>query len=307
MVSDGIRMKTLFPRSSRHTPTPADTHQGIRQKRVPAWVNGMLIIGTFFFLFWQERRRPLRPAVESISKRTGRNLMMAGITAITLQMTERPLISRLSRLVTRRRIGMLKSLPLPFWLEVPLAVILMDYTLYWWHVLTHRVSCLWRFHVVHHIDVDLDASTAIRFHFTEMVISVVWRAGQVAFIGVSPLPLSIWQTLLLVSVLFHHSNIALPIRMERWLVKLIVTPRMHGIHHSDRRKETDSNWSSGLTFWDRLHGTLKLDVPQESINIGIPAYQKGPEVSLPHLLLIPFKSQRPSWLPATHTIEQSSP
>lgn len=267
-----------------------------RNNRLSGWISGTLVFSTFLLLYVWERKWPLRQAIESTRIRTGRNLMMAGITAITLQMTERPLISRLSRLVTRRRIGMLKSLPLPFWLEVPLAVILMDYTLYWWHVLTHRLSWLWRFHVVHHIDGDLDASTAIRFHFTEMVISVVWRAGQVAFIGVSPLPLSIWQTLLLVSVLFHHSNIALPIRMERWLVKLIVTPRMHGIHHSDRRKETDSNWSSGLTFWDRLHGSLKLNVSQKSITIGVPAYRQPSEIKLSNLLRIPFTSQRDVWL-----------
>ncbi|MPZ76456.1 MAG: hypothetical protein GEU77_08020 [Deltaproteobacteria bacterium] len=83
------------------------------------------------------------------------------------------------------------------WLEVPLAVLLLDYTLYLWHVLMHRLTWLWRFHLPHHVDLDLDASTALRFHFSELVVSVVWRAGQVTLIGVSPLSLSVWQTLLM--------------------------------------------------------------------------------------------------------------
>jgi sterol desaturase/sphingolipid hydroxylase (fatty acid hydroxylase superfamily) len=98
-------------------------------------------------------------------------------------------------------------LPLPVWLEVPLAVLLMDYTLYLWHVLMHRLNWLWRFHLPHHVDLDLDASTALRFHFSDLVISIAWRAGQVTLIGVSPLSLSVWQTLLLLSILFHHSNV----------------------------------------------------------------------------------------------------
>jgi sterol desaturase/sphingolipid hydroxylase (fatty acid hydroxylase superfamily) len=114
-------------------------------------------------------------------------------------------------------------------------------------------------------------------------------------IGVSPLALSIWQTLLLISILFHHSNVRLSIDTERWLNRLIVTPRMHGIHHSIVREETDSNWSSGLTIWDRLHGTLRLNVPQDEITIGVPAYRKPQDVGLLKILSIPFVEQPPAW------------
>jgi sterol desaturase/sphingolipid hydroxylase (fatty acid hydroxylase superfamily) len=187
-------------------------------------------------------------------------------------------------------------------MEVTLAVVLLDYTLYLWHVLTHRVPFLWRFHVAHHVDLDLDASTALRFHFGELAISTVWRAAQVALIGVSPLSFSVWQTFLLLSVLFHHSNVRLPIEVERKLNLLFVTPRMHGIHHSIVREETDSNWSSGLTVWDWLHGTLRLNVPQYEITIGVPAYREAEEVGLAQVLKMPFARQRPTWTP--HTDEQ---
>jgi sterol desaturase/sphingolipid hydroxylase (fatty acid hydroxylase superfamily) len=128
-----------------------------------------------------------------------------------------------------------------------------------------------------------------------MVVSVPWRAAQVVLIGVSPLALSVWQTATLLEILFHHSNVELPVQVERWLCRLIVTPRLHGIHHSIVPEETDANWSSGLTLWDWLHGTLRLNVPQEAITIGIPACRAAEEVTLPHVLTMPFEKQRDSW------------
>src|SRR5205823_9528557 len=129
----------------------------------------------------------------------------------------------------------------------------------------------------------------------EMVVSVPWRAAQVALLGVSPQALRAWQMLTLIEVMFHHSNVELPIEVERWLSRFIVTPRLHGIHHSIVPEETDSNWSSGLTVWDWLHGTLRLNVPQDRITIGVPAYRVPEEVSLVEVLKMPFVKQRPTW------------
>jgi sterol desaturase/sphingolipid hydroxylase (fatty acid hydroxylase superfamily) len=220
---------------------------------------------------------------------------VAAAGAVALRVTEKPVSDALTALVGRRRWGLLKLFKLPAWAEVALAVVLLDYTLYLWHVLTHRVPFLWRFHVVHHIDLDLDATTALRFHFAELVVSVPWRAAQIIVIGVSPTALSVWQTLLMLSILFHHSNVRLPVELERRLNLFVVTPRMHGIHHSAVREETDSNWSSGLTVWDRLHGTLRLGVPQDAIDIGVPAYREPREVGLTSMLALPFGEERPTW------------
>ncbi len=252
-------------------------------------------LATFGVLVYLENRRPLRESVESKMIRNSRNLTVAGIAAVALQLAERPVVAPLTKLVERKNWGLLKLASLPRWLETTLAVALLDYTLYIWHVLTHRIPFLWRFHVVHHVDLDLDASTALRFHFAEMVISVTWRAAQIIIIGVSPVSFAAWQTFLFPSILFHHSNVRLPIDLERKLQNLIVTPRMHGIHHSIVRQETDSNWSSGLTVWDFLHGTLKTDVPQNEIIIGVPAYREPDEVVLAKILPMPFEKQRPTW------------
>ena len=259
------------------------------------WLGASLSLGTFAALAWMENRRPLRRSVESKLIRNSRNLTVAGLSAIALQLFENPVAKPLTKLVERKNLGLLKIVRLPKWLETILAVILLDYTLYVWHVLTHRVPFLWRFHVVHHVDLDLDASTAIRFHFAEMTISVAWRAAQILVIGVSPLSFAAWQAFLFPSILFHHSNVRLPIELERKLNLIFVTPRMHGIHHSTVRAETDSNWSSGLTVWDVLHGTYKTDVPQNEIIIGVPAFQKPEEVVLSKILKMPFEQQKPYW------------
>jgi sterol desaturase/sphingolipid hydroxylase (fatty acid hydroxylase superfamily) len=266
-----------------------------RRSKLPLWLSAPLTLGAFGVLFWLERRRPLRCSVEPAERRVPRNLTIAVAGAAVLQLMERPVVEPLAERVSLQRRGLLNLVRLPAWVEVPLAVVLLDYTLYLWHYLSHRVPLLWRFHVVHHIDLDLDASTALRFHFGELALAILWRAAQVRLLGVSPLALSYWQTLLLMSVLFHHSNLRLAPETERRLNRLIVTPRMHGIHHSIVQAETNSNWSSGLTLWDYLHGTLKLGVPQDAITIGVPAYRLPEEVVLPKLLSLPFKHQRPTW------------
>lgn len=254
------------------------------------------MVGAFGVLWLLERRNPLRREVESKLSRTGRNLAVAGLAAVSLQLIEQPLIKPLTTIVERRRWGLLQRLRLPRWLEVTMAVILMDYTLYLWHVLMHRSAFLWRFHLPHHVDLDLDASTAFRFHAGELAIATVWRIGQVMLIGVSPLSLSVWQTFVMISILFHHSNVCLPLVIERKLNHIFVTPRMHGIHHSIVKEETNSNWSSGLTFWDWLHGTLRLNVPQNEITIGVPAYHNPHDVELMAVIKMPFVKQRRTWL-----------
>ncbi len=263
--------------------------------RTPWWrvLAPVVVGGTFLVLTALERRRPLRRVREAKLAHVSRNVVFAGAAAATVNLLERPVVEPLASVVERRRCGLLYLCRLPRSLHVILAIVLLDYTLYVWHVLTHRVSWLWRFHLVHHVDLDLDASTALRFHACELALSVPWRAMQIAAIGVPPDALRIWQNLLLLSILFHHSNVELPIDVERLVARLVVTPRIHGIHHSIVPEETDSNWSGGLTVWDYLHGTLRLDVPQQAITIGVPAYPTQADVTLTNSLALPFGAQRP--------------
>ena len=256
---------------------------------------GLALAGAFGLLLWAEHRRALRRRTENQGERFARNLAVAGVTAAAVQVAERPVAAPLAKWVEKRRAGLVQRLPLPTWARDAVAVVLMDYTLYWWHVVNHRLTFLYRFHQAHHADLDLDASTALRFHFGEFVLGVPWRAGQIVLIGTSPRALEAWQRLTLLSVMFHHSNLELPIGVERWLSRFVMTPRLHGIHHSIVREEQDSNWSSGLTLWDRLHGTYRANVPQEEITVGVPALRDPRDVTLPKVLAMPFAGDPPPW------------
>jgi len=253
----------------------------------------IVIVGTSMTV--AERFAPLRRTVESKLRRIVRNLSVGGVSLALMSLIQAPLLQPVASWIVRERTGLIQLVQWPRWIETLLAVVLLDYTLWWWHWASHRVPFFWRFHLVHHIDRDMDASTALRFHFGELALSVPVRAVQMILIGVDSRTLWLWQTILFASLLFHHSNVRLPLRFERLLVRLIVTPRMHGIHHSDRRDETNSNWSSLLSVWDYLHRTMRFDVPQEQIVIGVPAYHDADDVTLGKVLLLPFEPQRDDW------------
>lgn len=251
-----------------------------------------MTVGTFAALYIFERRAPLRASIENKEVNAARNLAIASAAGASAAIFEMPVANKLTAFVESKNVGLLKIFRLPKVLETVLAVVLLDYTLYLWHVLTHKTGFLWRFHRVHHADLDLTASTALRFHFGEITISVLWRAGQILLVGVAPKPLQIWQTLLFLSILFHHSNTRVPKRLENILNKFIVTPRLHGIHHSVEDAEMNANWSSGLSVWDRLHGTFRDDVKQDAIKIGVAGLETPANVGLLKMLAEPFAEQK---------------
>jgi sterol desaturase/sphingolipid hydroxylase (fatty acid hydroxylase superfamily) len=261
--------------------------------RNSGWISALAIGGALAALFWLERRYPLRPAKPQPDRqRVTQNVAIAATTAMVLRLCERPLVEPLAHWVDRRQMGLLPRLKLSRPVEKMLGVLLLDYTLYWWHRLLHHLPFLWRSHVVHHSDLVLDSTTALRFHGMEFLASVPWRLAQVALLGIRPSTLALWQKLTTIEVLFHHSNLRLPPEVENRLRHIVVTPRMHGIHHSVKPQELNTNFSSGLTVWDVLHGTLKTDVPQEAIEIGVCEQHDPKELVLPHLLALPFREKR---------------
>ncbi|HEV2720897.1 MAG TPA: sterol desaturase family protein, partial [Thermoanaerobaculia bacterium] len=213
-------------------------------------ITAAVIVVTGGVLLLAETLSPLRRRVEPKLRRVARNLSIGGIALVITPLLQALILQPAAAAIARHRIGLLQAVEWPRWLEIAVGVVFLDYTLWWWHWANHRVPFFWRFHLVHHVDRDLDASTALRFHFGELALSVPVRALQMAIIGADPFTLWLWQTIVFASILFHHSNLRLPMAFERVLVRFIVTPRMHGIHHSDRLDDTDSNWSNLLSFWD---------------------------------------------------------
>ena len=245
--------------------------------------------GAFIAFSIAESRRPLRRPREPRLRRHLRNIAVAGVTALITSAVQRVVLEPLMRRVETNRLGLLQRTNLGPVAQTVAGIVLLDYTLWWWHWLNHRKP-LWRFHVVHHLDRDLDASTALRFHFGEMALSVFFRAAQLRLLGADRLTVSVWQLMLLVSILFHHSNTDVGESLDHALSRAVVTPRMHGIHHSVVADETDSNWSSLFSWWDFLHGTFREDVPHWRIDIGAPTHPDMGDVALGSALRLPFTS-----------------
>lgn len=262
-------------------------------------VRGVFLVAVGGAVLLAERRRRARARVEPPAVHIGRNLAVAGLAAATVQAVEVPVVLPLARLAARRRWGLAGRLGGPAWLRDLAAIVLLDYTLYIWHIVVHRVPWLWRFHLVHHVDLDLDASTGLRFHAGELAVSVPWRAAQIVAIGVTPRALTLWQTLTLASVLFHHSNTRLSDRAERVVSWILATPRMHAIHHSIDPAQLQSNFSSGLAIWDRLHGTARFDADARDVVVGVPGHLSREAAALATILSLPFSERA---LPAARDV-----
>lgn len=262
---------------------------------LPVAVTASVILASLALFTAGEWLFPLRASVEAYGRRLARNAAVAAVAYGFTTLVSLALFTPLAAALAERRIGLLHLFPLPAALHTAAAVLLLDYTLWHWHWLNHKVPFFWRFHLVHHADLDLTASTALRFHAGELVLSLFYRLLQIAVIGADPLAVSLWQMLLFAAVLFHHSNWRLAFPLEKILVRLIVTPRMHGIHHSDQLAETDSNYCSILSLWDRLHGTLILNTPQQEIVIGVAGWRKAEELTIGKILLMPLRRQRDDW------------
>jgi sterol desaturase/sphingolipid hydroxylase (fatty acid hydroxylase superfamily) len=259
-------------------------------------------------LFVVERSLPLRSSTRPLVGRLLVNVAISALAFAAAMLMVRPAALSTLAWASERPFGLIHLTPMPVALQFIFAFLLMDLAFYWWHVANHRIPFLWRFHNVHHIDPDLDVSTAFRFHAGEVALSTAFRVVQVSAIGLSAWMFAVYEIVFQLNTLFHHSNVRLPIRVERLLNVVIVTPRMHGIHHSQVRDETNSNYSVVFSWWDRLHRTLGLNIPQSAIQIGVPGYTEPADNSLTNTFLMPFRRQRDYWRrPDGTTVRRAAP
>jgi sterol desaturase/sphingolipid hydroxylase (fatty acid hydroxylase superfamily) len=255
----------------------------------------LIVIGIFVLLFVLERFFPLRKRTCLLIGRLLVNLSISALAFFVAAVLVRPAALATVHWANAKTFGVIYLLPLPPLFAFALSFLLMDLGFYYWHIANHRIPFLWRFHNVHHIDPDLDVSTGFRFHFGEVTMSVAFRAVQVSLIGLSGWVFAAYELVFQANTLFHHSNLRLPIRFERLLNKVLVTPRMHGIHHSQVRRENNSNFGVVFPWWDRVHRTLGLNIPQAEIAIGIAGYSQPQDNELRNALLMPFRKQRDYW------------
>lgn len=179
----------------------------------------------------------------------------------------------------------------PEWMNAPafflLDILLLDAFLYFWHRLNHQLPILWRFHEVHHLDEFLDSTTALRFHFGEVFLSSIARALFIVSLGISIESVIIFEICILIFSVFNHSNLRLPEKFEKALSTVIVTPSIHWVHHHAERVDTDANYGTIFSFWDRVFKTLSPNKRKLTMAIGVEGRK---ELSLIGLLLRPLKS-----------------
>jgi sterol desaturase/sphingolipid hydroxylase (fatty acid hydroxylase superfamily) len=169
-----------------------------------------------------------------------------------------------------------------------LVFILFDVWMYYWHMANHRFGFLWRFHRAHHSDITMDTTTALRFHPGELVLSTVIRLPIIVLLGMSVGELVLFELILNISTLFHHSNLAIPEKWDRFLRGAIVTPNMHRVHHSVAFAETNSNYTSLLSIWDRLAGSFRMRPDTRAIIFGLPRFREEQYQGLRGFLITPF-------------------
>jgi sterol desaturase/sphingolipid hydroxylase (fatty acid hydroxylase superfamily) len=189
------------------------------------------------------------------------------------------------------RLGPFQRLPLPPGARWVAEIVVLDLLVYLLHRSYHRVGLLWRFHQVHHTDLDLDVTSSSRFHTGEVLISAVAKLGLVLLLGVSPTGLIAFEVLLLLAAQFQHANVRLPAAVEKWLWWTFVPPAMHRVHHRPNVAETDSNYGTLLTLWDRLFGTLRAPIPEPE-SFGLAETRREEELGGGRLLALPFRPRK---------------
>ena len=186
--------------------------------------------------------------------------------------------------------GLLNQFVLPGWLELLLALLILDFAIWAQHLVTHKVPLFWRFHRVHHADRDMDVTTGVRFHPVEIAASMLLKVALVYGLGPSPLAVLVFEVLLNGTALFNHANLALPGRVDAALRLVLVTPDMHRVHHSALRKEHDSNYGFSLSLWDRLFHTYRASpaLGHDGMTVGL-QWQADQPQRLGWSLLLPFR------------------
>jgi sterol desaturase/sphingolipid hydroxylase (fatty acid hydroxylase superfamily) len=248
------------------------------------------VLLVFAVLFALERLFPAaRPHVGRLTEkvlapvlRLAKNLGFAGINAGLSPLIVIPITAAASAWALDWR---------PLWLTgaagLVFDLLMLDLWIYWWHRANHELPVLWRFHEVHHLDQFLDVTTGVRFHLGEVLLSAAVRAGLIIALAIPLTSVVIFETALLLATIFHHSNLKLPARLEYLLSLVVVTPSIHWVHHHAVRRDTDSNYSTILSIWDRLFASRSATTRTPDLKIGVEKESDKPFLSL---LARPFRA-----------------
>jgi sterol desaturase/sphingolipid hydroxylase (fatty acid hydroxylase superfamily) len=252
-------------------------------------------LGFFFGIFavmaiW-EVVAPRRALTVSKAVRWANNLGLVFLNTFILRLIFPAAAVGMAAFASNQGWGVFNYYDVPLLLAVIASVVIMDFVIYLQHVMVHAVPALWRLHRVHHADPDFDVTTGARFHTLEIILSMLIKFATIAVLGPPVVAVVIFEVVLNATAMFNHSNVRLPVGLDRILRLIVVTPDMHRVHHSVEDDEANSNFGFNLPWWDRLFGTYR-DQPRaghENMHIGIHTYRDPKLVSWLHgMLWLPF-------------------
>jgi sterol desaturase/sphingolipid hydroxylase (fatty acid hydroxylase superfamily) len=258
--------------------------------------NEMLIrVGFFFGIFavmalW-EMVSPRRHLRTSKAIRWTNNLGLVFFNSFVLRLLFPAAAVGMAVFASEQGWGLFNYVVAPFWVAVLASVVIMDFFIWLQHVMVHAVPVLWRLHRVHHADLDFDVTTGARFHTLEILLSMLIKFAVIMLLGPPLVAVVVFEVILNATAMFNHSNVRMPVGLDRLLRLVVVTPDMHRVHHSVEDDETNSNFGFNLPWWDRLFGTYRAQprVAHEAMIIGIHTFREDKWCSwLPGMLAIPF-------------------
>ncbi|WAC07662.1 MAG: sterol desaturase family protein [Thermodesulfobacteriota bacterium] len=247
-----------------------------------------LFLGGLVFFLVAELSIPYRPITVSKSRRWVHNLGITFFNSLVLKLCFASLIFASLEYVQKNNIGLLATLSSPRWVKFVATLFVFDFILYLWHRVNHEMPFFWRFHRVHHTDLNMDVSTATRFHIGELTFSAILKIVLIFLLGPTGLGLVIFESTIVLCAQFHHSSVKVPAWFEKLFWILFVPPSMHRIHHSVIIKQRNTNYGTIFSLWDRMGKTFLRDVDQEKIRIGIGAYPHASALTFFALFRMPF-------------------
>lgn len=247
--------------------------------------------GIFVLMAVWELMAPRRPLTAPRVRRWPINLSIVVLNTLTVRLLFSATAVGMAALAAQNQWGVLNLVGWPTWVTVAAALVAMDFTLYLQHVVFHAVPALWRLHMMHHADLDVDVTTGARFHPIEIVLSMLIKLAAVPLIGAPPAAVLIFEVVLNATSMFNHSNVRMPETLDRLLRWIVVTPDMHRIHHSVVRDETNSNFGFSLPWWDRLLGTYRPEPTKSQVEmpLGLEQFRDPGELTLAGSLALPFR------------------
>jgi sterol desaturase/sphingolipid hydroxylase (fatty acid hydroxylase superfamily) len=245
----------------------------------------LLSSGFFFFL---ESYRPFKAMNEKRWRHILRNLVISFLNGLVYGLVFTAAIAFVTEYTHNHDFGLFRILDLPWALELLLSIFVLDFIIYCWHILAHRIPMIWRFHLVHHVDSVLDFSTGTRFHLGELLGLMIFHLPLYFLLGITLEALIIFQIFLIVFDHFGHANYRVPAWLDQVIRLLFITSNVHQVHHSDATRELNSNYGTVFSIWDRLFGTYNDRRDIQNIETGIIGYPKT--LSFWELMKLPLKN-----------------